>query len=40
LYALDTSFNLPGSTTKKDLEKAMQNHILQQTELMGKYSRR
>jgi Raf kinase inhibitor-like YbhB/YbcL family protein len=40
LYALDTSFNLPGSTTKKDLEKAMHNHILQQTELMGKYSRK
>ena len=40
LYALDTSLNLPPSTTKKDLEKAMQGHLLQQVELMGKYARR
>jgi Raf kinase inhibitor-like YbhB/YbcL family protein len=40
LYALDTTFTLPASTTKKDLEKAMQNHILGQAELMGKYSRK
>jgi Raf kinase inhibitor-like YbhB/YbcL family protein len=40
LYALDTTLNLPSSTTKKDLEKAMHGHILAQTELMGKYRRR
>jgi hypothetical protein len=40
LYALDTTLNLPASTTKKDLEKAMQGHILAQAELMGKYRRR
>jgi hypothetical protein len=40
LYALDTSLNLPPSTTKKDLEKGMQGHLLQQVELMGKYARR
>src|SRR5574337_381410 len=40
LYALDTTLNLPSSTTKKDLEKAIQSHILAQTELMGKYRRR
>ncbi len=40
LYALDTSLNLPPSTTKKDLEKALQGHLLQQVELMGKYARR
>ena len=40
LYALDTSLNLPPSTTKKDLEKAIQGHLLQQVELMGKYARR
>ena len=40
LYALDTTLNLPASTTKKDLEKAMGGHILAQTELMGKYQRR
>ena len=40
LYALDTTLNLPSSTTKKDLEKAMHGHILAQAELMGKYRRR
>lgn len=40
LYALDTTLNLPSSTTKKDLEKAMQGHILGQAELIGKYRRR
>ena len=40
LYALDTMLDLPASTTKKDLEKAMQGHILGQAELMGKYGRR
>lgn len=40
LYALDTSLNLPPTTTKKDLEKAMQGHILQQAELIGKYARK
>ncbi len=40
LYALDTSLNLPPGATKKDLEKAMQGHLLQQVELMGKYARR
>lgn len=40
LYALDTTLNLPPSTTKKDLEKAMQGRILKQAELMGKYARK
>ncbi len=40
LYALDTTLNLPSSTTKKDLEKAMGGHILAQAELIGKYQRR
>ena len=40
LYALDTGLNLPPSTTKKDLEKAMQGHLLAKTELMGKYARK
>ncbi|MDE2060300.1 MAG: YbhB/YbcL family Raf kinase inhibitor-like protein [candidate division NC10 bacterium] len=40
LYALDTTLNLPSSTTKKDLEKAIHSHILAQTELMGTYRRR
>jgi hypothetical protein len=40
LYALDASLNLPPSTTKKDLERAMQGHLLQQVALMGKYARK
>jgi Raf kinase inhibitor-like YbhB/YbcL family protein len=40
LYALDTTFTLPVSTTKQDLEQAMQNHILGQVELVGTYHRR
>jgi Raf kinase inhibitor-like YbhB/YbcL family protein len=40
LYALDTTLNLPATTTKKDLEKAMQGRILAQAELIGKYRRR
>jgi hypothetical protein len=40
LYALDATLDLPSSATKKDLEKAMQKHILAQAELMGKYRRR
>jgi Raf kinase inhibitor-like YbhB/YbcL family protein len=40
LYALDSTLDLPSSTTKKDLEKAMEGHILAQTELMGTYRRR
>lgn len=39
LYALDTLLNLPPKTTKSSLEKAMQSHILGQTQLMGKYGR-
>ena len=40
LYALDIALTLPPSTTKKDLEKAMQGHLLKQAELMGKYARK
>jgi Raf kinase inhibitor-like YbhB/YbcL family protein len=40
LHALDTTLNLPNSTTKKDLERAMQGHILKQAELMGTYRRK
>ena len=39
LYALDTKLNLPSSATKKDVERAMQNHVLAQGECMGRYSR-
>jgi len=40
LYALDTTLNLPSSTTKKDLEQAIRGHILAQAELMGTYRRK
>ena len=39
LYALDTTLNLPESSTKKELERAMQGHIIGQAQLMGTYKR-
>lgn len=39
LYALDILLSLPNGSTKKEVEKAMQNHILAKTELMGIYGR-
>jgi Raf kinase inhibitor-like YbhB/YbcL family protein len=38
LYALDTKLNLSSGSTKKDLERAMQGHILARGEYMGRYS--
>lgn len=41
LYALDTILDLPAeTTTKADLESAIAGHILERTELMGRYNRR
>ncbi len=39
VYALDTELNLGVNSRKKDVEKAMQGHILAKGELMGLYSR-
>tara|TARA_Y100000310_G_scaffold89923_1_gene87148 strand:- start:97944 stop:98405 length:462 start_codon:yes stop_codon:yes gene_type:complete len=39
LYALDIMLDLPEGATKKQVEEAMQGHILEQTALMGKYDR-
>ncbi len=39
LYALDTSLDLPSSAGKKDLEQAMQGHVIEQAELVGTYDR-
>ncbi len=39
IYALDTELDLPEGATKIEVENAMQGHILEQTELMGKYER-
>lgn len=39
LYALDTVLDVPAGAKKADLEKAMEGHVLDQTVLMGLYSR-
>jgi len=39
LYALDITLNLSSGATKKQLLKAMENHIIDQTQLRGKYRR-
>jgi len=40
LYALDVTLDLPDTTTRKDLDRAMRWHILAEAELLGTYSRR
>ena len=40
VYALDTKLNLNANSRKKDLEKAMQGHVLAKGELVGRYSRK
>ena len=39
VYSLDTKLVLPEGASKKDVEQAMAGHILDQTELMGRYER-
>jgi Raf kinase inhibitor-like YbhB/YbcL family protein len=39
LYALDTVLPDLGKPTKKDVEKAMQGHVLAQAELVGTYQK-
>ena len=39
VYALDTELDLPNTSTKKDLLKAIHGHILAQGQLMGKYKK-
>ena len=39
LYALDAKLNLMPGATKKDVERAMQGHILAQGEYIGRFSR-
>jgi len=39
LYALDTTLNLSPGATKKQVLKAMETHIIDQAQLMGKYRR-
>lgn len=40
LYALDTELSLKAGASKREVERAMQGHILAQAELMGTYTRR
>ena len=39
IYALDTKLDLNSNSRKKDVEKAMQSHILAKGELVGLYHR-
>lgn len=39
LYALDSKVDLSTKSKKKDMQAAMQNHIIQTATLIGKYSR-
>ena len=38
LYALDTKLDLSNESTKADLEKAMEGHIIEQASLTGTYA--
>ena len=38
LYALDSWLDLPEGSTKSELEKAMEGHIIEQTQLIGTYT--
>ena len=40
LYALDTLLDIDESSKKKDLEQAMNGHIIEQATLFGKYTRK
>jgi Raf kinase inhibitor-like YbhB/YbcL family protein len=39
LYALDTLLNLSPGATKSQIVKAMENHVVDHVQLMGKYHR-
>ena len=38
LYALDCKVDLSNESTKADVEKAMEDHIIEQTQLTGTYA--
>ena len=40
LYALDTMLDLPEGASRDAVEKALQPHIIEQTQLMGRYKRK
>lgn len=40
IYVLDTKLDLPAGTTKGELLKAMEGHVLDEGQLMGTYTRK
>lgn len=40
LYALDTQLSLGPNATKKEIEDAMENHVLEKAELVGLYKKK
>jgi len=40
LYALDKKLGLKAGATRRDVERAMETHVLATAQLMGRYSRR
>jgi phosphatidylethanolamine-binding protein (PEBP) family uncharacterized protein len=40
VYALDAELNLPPGSSKKDIQDAMQGHILAKADLMGLYQQK
>jgi len=40
LYALDIKLDLQEGSTKEEVEEAMEGHILEETELIGKYQKK
>lgn len=40
LYALDTMLTIGNHSEKPDLEKAMKGHVIAETQIMGRYSRK
>lgn len=40
LYALDTLLSLPQGSTKEELLQALSTHIIEQTQLIGRYNRK
>lgn len=39
LYALDTELSVPAKASRNDLDAAIRGHVLEETELMGRYGR-
>ena len=39
LYVLDAKLDIPAQSSKKQVEKAMEGHIIAKAELMGRYER-